>query len=139
MTSPDENMIEAAIDARRKATEEADEAEMNIDPQTLEAIGFDAMLTDYRTRTGIDVADVVAKLSAGTHVVVPVEPFTKKVAERTNPKKLECFWASYTDHAPPKWEGWVDIGMQHYGNPYDPKMSCLLWVRPIRAAQEKVE
>ena len=33
-----------------------------------------AALTDYRTRTGIDVGDVVAKLSAGTHVLTKAEP-----------------------------------------------------------------
>lgn len=36
--------------------------------------GIQVALTDYRTRTGIDVGDVVAKLSFGTHVIVPVEP-----------------------------------------------------------------
>ena len=34
--------------------------------------GIHAALTDYRTRTGIDVADVIAKLSAGTHTLEPV-------------------------------------------------------------------
>ena len=36
--------------------------------------GIHAALTDYRTRTGIDVADVIAKLSDGTHTLAPIEP-----------------------------------------------------------------
>ena len=69
MTFPDEKMIEKAAS---EIAENLNETLQNgaIIARAAFRIGF----TDYRTRTGIDVADVIAKLSAGTHVVVPVEP-----------------------------------------------------------------
>ena len=56
MTFPDEKMIEA-FRANVSPRTDAGDVEQ----------ALNAALTDYRTRTGIDVADVVAKLSAGTH------------------------------------------------------------------------
>jgi hypothetical protein len=63
MTFPDEKMIEA-FRANVSPRTDAGDVEQ----------ALTAALTDYRTRTGIDVGDVIAKLSAGTHTLAPIEP-----------------------------------------------------------------
>jgi len=84
MTSfPDEKMIEAGwIDKE------------DVDPGEI----FVAMLTDYRTRTGIDVADVISKLSAGTHVLAGASAAAKDVlAERERQKSVEGWTEAHDD------------------------------------------
>ncbi len=128
MTFPDEKMIEAAFQ-----TVPGMLVLCLADVEDIFATGLD----DYRTRTGIDVADVVAKLSAKTHVVVPIDPTEGMIWACQAAMKNQVRSMSAAEKAA-KW-GRQDLKRKDGFRFSAVDKAKMRYRAMIRAAQEKVE